>query len=185
MADENDNQVDEAQAEVEGSPPQSEARSGSLLWIILSMGVVVGAAGAGFVLARLMNRPQSADAAQAAQTEPEPPPPPMHEDYKYYELDPITVNLDGPRLERYIRAKITLAMRPENHTEATALIEKKKPELISWLNAYLAGCSLEEVRGTSNQNRLMREIKDSFNERLWPERNPRIEQVLFAEFAVQ
>ena len=186
MADENENQDQEAQTDAEADSPEAAAQSGSMLWIVLSVGVVVVAAGAGFAVSRLLNRPQQAAAApQESPDEPKPPLPVAGGDYSYHELDPITVNLDGPRLDRYIRARITLAFRPEDFDESTALIKKKKPELVSWLSAYLAGCSLEEVRGTRNQNRLMREIKDAFNERLWPDRRPRIDQVLFTEFAVQ
>lgn len=187
MADENEQQPEQGQAGDEPASPEAAARSGSLRWVILSVAVVVVAAGAGFALARLMNQPQEAAASQQeADVKPKPPRrADLSPDYLYHELDPITVNLNEPRLARYMRAKITLAMQPGDYDAAKKLIEKKKPELISWLNAYLAGCSLEEVRGTSNQNRMMREIKDAFNERLWPDDRPRIEQVLFTEFTIQ
>lgn len=186
MADENEQQPEQGQAGDEPASPEAAARSGSLLWVILSVAVVVVAAGAGFALSRLMNQPREAAASQQeADVEPERPRTDLSLDYMYYELDPITVNLNEPRLARYMRAKITMAMRPGDHDAVKELIKKKNPELVSWLNAYLAGCSLEEVRGTSNQNRMMREIKDAFNERLWPDGRPRIVQILFTEFTVQ
>ena len=180
-----DDEQDMTQQE-EQSPSAETSRSGSTVWIILSVGIVVAAAGAGFGVARLLNAPRQADAATHE--------PSIEEDLaqaisdvdcEYYEFDPITVNLNEPRLARHLVANIVLTMRKENADAAKELVDKKKPELVSWLNAYLSGLTLDEVRGSSSQNRLAREIKDAFNDRLWPDRSPLILQVLFKQFGVQ
>ncbi len=105
--------------------------------------------------------------------------------YTYYEMEPIIVNLDEPRLARYIRASVVLAVRGENYKAVTELAEKKKPEMKSWLTVYLAGCTLEDVRGPKNLNRICREVQEAFNQELWPNSKPLIEKVLLKEFAVQ
>ena len=162
--------------------------SGSVLWIILSVAIVVVAAVAGFGLARLLSAPGQAAASQnAGLEEPEADIDLAQADCTYYEFDPdpITRTMNVPRQTRYITLKITLAIPAESAEAIEKLIESRKPELISWLNAYLAGCTLEDVRGTNNQNRLAREIKDAFNERLWPDRKPLIREVLFTRFNIQ
>lgn len=103
----------------------------------------------------------------------------------YYDLEPIIVNLDEPRLARYIRASIVLSIKPENHKKVSNLIEQRKPELKSFLTVYLAGCTLEDVRGPKNLNRIRREILNAFNDQLFPGTKPLIDEVLFKEFAVQ
>ncbi len=105
--------------------------------------------------------------------------------YTYYEMEPIIVNLDEPRLARYIRASIVLAVKGDNYKAVSELVDRKKPELKSWLTVYLAGCTLEDVRGPKNLNRICREVREAFNEQLWPGSRPLIEKVLLKEFAVQ
>ena len=105
--------------------------------------------------------------------------------YTYFEMEPIIVNLDEPRLARYIRASIVLAVKGENFKTVSELVDKKKPELKSWLTVYLAGATLEDVRGPKNLNRICREVREAFNEQLWPSSKPLVEKVLLKEFAVQ
>jgi flagellar basal body-associated protein FliL len=108
-----------------------------------------------------------------------------NEEYAYIEFAPITVNLDEPRLSRYVRATIILASRRAHGDAAKPAVEKKMKELHNWLTVYLAGRKLEDVRGEKNLNRIRREIQDAFNELLWPGKAPMIDHVLFKEFAVQ
>ena len=106
-------------------------------------------------------------------------------EFGYYDFEPIIVNLDEPRLARYIRVTITLVIKAENHDAAKAALDKRKPELKNWLTTYFASCTLDNVRGAPSMNRLRREILDAFTQQLWPNQKPLIEQVLFKEFAVQ
>jgi flagellar basal body-associated protein FliL len=64
-------------------------------------------------------------------------------------------------------------------------VDKRLPELKNWLAVYLAGRTLDEVRGAQSLNRVRREICDAFNEQIWPQQPPRIHHVLLKEFAVQ
>jgi flagellar basal body-associated protein FliL len=106
-------------------------------------------------------------------------------DFRYIDLDPIIVNLNEPRLARYVRAAITITLKKENEKTARKVIEGNMPKLKNWLTLNLAGRTLEDVRGTKNLNALARDIQDAFNQQLWPDQPPQIEGILFKEFAVQ
>jgi len=178
-------------------------RTPKKLFIALCAAVVLVAAGAGYAAALLIQRTglateapaRSEPGAEAGGDSAAAPPvapadaaagaqPPAN-DFIYYDFEPIVVNLDEPRLARYIRVTITLAIRKENASAVVALLEKRKPELKNWLTVFFASCTLEEVRGAPNLNRLRREILDNFSQQLWPEQKPLINHVLFKEFAVQ
>jgi flagellar basal body-associated protein FliL len=106
------------------------------------------------------------------------------DEFTYYDFEPIVVNLDEPRLARYIRITLTLAIRAENLEAAKAILDKKKPELKNWVTTFFSSCTLDQVRGAANLNRLRREILDAFSQQLWPDQKPLIDHILFKEFAV-
>lgn len=177
-----------AEAALAGAP--STGRLKTLL--IFAAGVLVLAAGAGYGLALLLPgshpTPVQAEAGTTPASAAEPPAAPNAEatkpDFIYYDFEPIVVNLDEPRLARYVRATITLAIKPANHEAAKAVLDKHKPELRNWLTLYFANCTLDNVRGAASLNRLRREILDAFCQQLWPDQKPLIEHVLFKEFGV-
>ena len=104
----------------------------------------------------------------------------------YYDLDPVVANLDEPGVTRYVRATLTLAISPEADTgKTTAYLNEKKPLLTNWLTIYLASLRLEDIRGDKNLRRIQSEVLDTFNEKVFPDAKPRIEKVLFKEFAIQ
>jgi len=160
--------------------------------LIFAAGVLILAAGAGYGVALLMpaSHPGPAQAEAGATPAPaaEPPPAPTAEatkaDFIYYDFEPIVVNLDEPRLARYVRATITLAIKPANHETAKAILDRRKPELKNWLTLYFANCTLDNVRGAASLNRVRREILDAFCQQLWPDQKPLIDHVLFKEFGV-
>jgi flagellar basal body-associated protein FliL len=165
--------------------------------LMLATGVVVLASGAGYGVAFLMpssalSGPAQAEGAQqAAAPAAEPAASAAHgadkaekADFVYYDFEPIIVNLDEPRLARYVRVTLTLAIKPQNHEAAKAVLEKHKPELKNWLTLYFASCTLDSVRGAVSLNRLRREIYDAFCQQLWPDQKPLIDHILFKEFGV-
>jgi len=169
-------------------PPGSDGKAGGnrLVWLAIVAGVAMAASAAGFGVGRLFVGPADADAAaelppaettSAARQE--------QGEYKYLDFESIVVNLDGPRLDRYVRAAITLAILDSDFAEAEELINKKRPELKNWMTVFFSGCTLTDIRGAEKLNRLRREIRDSLNEQLWPDGQPVIQHVLFKEFAVQ
>ncbi len=156
--------------------------AGKKLLILLGVALVIAGvcAAAGFGLGRML-APEQAEAESPERPAPDEP----GGNYAYYtEFPAITVNLDDPQLSRYIRATITLAIHPRDYASAKTLIEAKTPELKNWLTVYLAGCTLNDVRGPKNLNRIRREIADAFNARLSDEKLI-IRDVLFKDFAVQ
>lgn len=163
-------------------------------FLILCAGVVMLAVGAGYGTALFTGSTTGPAQADAATTEAEPAPEPAApaatpgqspDDYVYYDFEPIVVNLDEPRLARYVRVSITLAITSSNKEATLALLDKRKPELKNWMTTFFAGCTLDSVRGAVNLNRLRREILDSLNQQLWPDQKPMVDHVLFKEFAVQ
>lgn len=194
-----------------------QSKSGKMLMLVISLGIALLFAGAGFGVSKLMgNTPAQAKAApaheaakEAAAAEEEAPPAKEGHgkeakeekgkegkggkeeakieqgDFRYIDLDPIIVNLNEPRLARYVRAAITITLKKENEKTAKKVIEANMPKLKNWLTLNLAGRTLEDVRGTKNLNALARDIQDAFNQQLWPDQPPQIEGILFKEFAVQ
>ncbi len=104
----------------------------------------------------------------------------------YHDLEPIVANLDEPGAMRYIRATLTLGISTElNKEEGQNLIEKNKPVLNDWLSIYLASLSVTDVQGDRNQRVIQSQIRDAFNQELFGDGQPKIERVLFKEFAIQ
>jgi len=159
-------------------------------FLVVCAAAVVVSAGAGFGVARFLvgqgPAPAAADTPPVVELPPEPAPAaaPAPDAFSYYDFEPIVVNLDEPRLTRYIRITLTLAIRAENREAALVVIEKNKPELKNWLTVFFASCTLEQVRGAANLNRLRREILDAFCQQLWPDQKPLINHILFKEFAI-
>jgi flagellar basal body-associated protein FliL len=103
-----------------------------------------------------------------------------------FELEPVIANLDEPGVTRYVRATLILEMSPAFDQEKGAtMLDEKKALLRDWLAIYLAGCTLEETRGSKNLVRIKAEIRDAFNDYLFKNSKPMIQSILLKEFAVQ
>ncbi len=187
MADEtNTEEATEARAKAnaeETSPARSEdgtepEASGKFKrFLVLYAGVVVISAGAGYGAA-IFSGHQDQQPQQPAEQTVNVEPQPTTDKYQYKALEPITANLDEPRLARYICATLTLAIPTEEFDVTSQFVELKKPELRDWLNAYFAGCALDDIRGEQKHNRIRREICDAINQQLWPDQKPRISHIL-------
>jgi len=194
MADADDTKKQE-DSKAESS--DKKAPGGILQWIILAV-VVVLFAGAGFGLGRLFAgfRTPAGEAEPGQQDEPSQAKEPKSDapdlsggDSQkcwYYDLEPIVANLDEPGVTRYVRATLTLEIDPQVSKEkGTAFLEERKPVLTNWLTIYLAGLTLEDIRGNRNLKRIQSQILDTFNEKLFPDAKPQIRHVFFKEFAIQ
>jgi len=69
--------------------------------------------------------------------------------------------------------------------KSTAFLDEKKPILINWLTVYLSSLGLEDIRGDKNLRSIQSQIRDAFNEKLFPDSKPQIKQVLIKGFPVQ
>ena len=190
MADPNEPQVAAATA---GAPPPApdpapaapRAAKKIPLFVLLCAAAALVAAGAGYAVAVIVGPSQAGAAPAPAEPAPAAAPGTPADEFVYYDFEPIIVNLDEPRMARYVRVSITLAIKGENAEAAKAILERRKPELKNWLTVFFASCTIEEARGSANLNRLRREILDNFSQQLWPDQPSMINHVLFKEFAVQ
>lgn len=170
MADE------ETKAPDEETPP---AKSGLLLRLGLWVGVVVLGAGGGYAMHFVLRGPATAAGEEVAEE------PAGKDEYQYYAMDPVTVTLDTPQKNRYLRATIQLAIRKKHFEKAQERIEARKPVIVDTLNVYLGALTLDDVGGIKKQNKIRRELLDDFNHKLWPGEKPLIEKLFFHEWALQ
>lgn len=164
-----------------------------LLWILIAVAVTVLSAGGGIAANVLLSSPSAtspsaedkADDPQEDILDQDQGESHIQKDFAYYEFEPLVVNLDVQRQNRYIKVTIVLAIPKADEVKIVSLLDTKKAELKNWIMTYLAGHSLEQVAGRKNIVRIQREIADAFNEQLWPNRRPRINHVLFKDYAIQ
>ena len=97
----------------------------------------------------------------------------------------VIVNLAEERMTRYLRVKIVLEVVHEQEHEATEHLNKSRAALKNWLLGHMAGKTLKEVSGSVGMKRLQREIRERFEEVLYPEEPHPLRNVLFEEFVVQ
>ena len=190
VADKEDNQAAEAIIGSSKSVAKMPSGLGGIIWLAILVAVAAICVAGGLYMGHAIksadaSEPQGASGAAAAAAAAPPTAPDASGEYRYLDIEPITINLDEPRLARYVRAAITLAFEAKNEAEVRSQVDKRLPELKNWLAVYLAGRTLDEVRGAQSLNRVRREIGEAFNEQIWPQQPPRIHHVLFKEFAVQ
>jgi len=208
MADADDIKEQEEQEEQEGQEGKEEQKKPKaeksdkksliarfLPWIILFV-VVLICAGAGLSVGRLFAGSGTPEAAESdsgsdasAQIEDLKADNGSAEDSAkvwYYDLDPVVANLNEPTVTRYVRASLILEMSADMDVKkGTVFLDKKKPILINWLTVYLSSLGLEDIRGDNNLRSIQSHIRDSFNEKLFPDSQSQIKQVLIKEFPVQ
>jgi flagellar basal body-associated protein FliL len=104
----------------------------------------------------------------------------------FYDLDPVATNLSDPGSTRYVRAVLTLEMSPEADKESgTKFLDEQKPVIANILNIYFAGLTLDQINSDKDMRRIQYELLEIFNETLYRDSKPLVEQVLFKEFGVQ
>ncbi len=167
-------------AETAQQTTETAKKSGLLGWIALG-GIALVSIAAGFAVPWLISGTGSAGHADTS--------PRNHsgkeEKTAFVTFGDVVVNLHEERLTRYLRLKIVLEVEESEEKKLNELLNKRKAPLKSWLISYLADRTLEEVRGTVGINRIRREIRDHFNEMLYPDGREVIRQVHFEEFTVQ
>jgi len=196
MADEDVTKKQENQEQKDTTaekPDEKKSAGGALPWIITAV-VAAACAGAGLGLGRLFAgspkpptaEPPTRDVSAPTEELKTPDSTTQTQRAWYYELEPVVANLNVPGVTRYVRASLTLEINAEIDKEkGTTFLEEKKPLLTNWLTIYLAGLTLEDIRGDRNLKRIQSQILDAFNERLFPDAKPQIRHILFKEFAIQ
>jgi flagellar basal body-associated protein FliL len=199
MADADDikeQEVQEEQKKPEAEKSDKKSKIARFLpWIIIVV-VVLICTGAGFSIGRLFagsGTPEGAGSDSGADAQN------LTDDLKadndsadgsakvwYYDLDPVVANLNEPSVTRYVRASLTLEMSSDMDVEkGVVFLDEKKPILINWLTVYLSSLALEDIRGDKNLRSIQSQVCDAFNEKLFPDSQSQIKQVLIKEFPVQ
>lgn len=180
----------------EQKQPQSEvpASAGGLTlytWLILGAVTLAGSTG-GFALSQLIGGPAPTDLEAVDETagqENELDTMLAEEANQMVwveELDPVLANLDEPGVTRYVRVSISLEMSADlDEIKGREFLGTKKMLVRDWLTTYLAGLSLEDVRGSRNLTRIKKDILGQCNELLFPNGQPFVQRIFFKEFAVQ
>jgi flagellar basal body-associated protein FliL len=198
MADEDDVKKQEQEAPEDSKPESGDKKApgGRLLWITTAVVVIVGA-GAGFGLGRLLGSSETTETAQPtedgqAQSEnlitdsTDSTGVKSQGTWYYPDFPPVVANLDEPSVTRYVRLTLIMELDAQvDKKKGAAFIAEKTHLLTNWLTIYLAGLSLEDIRGDRNLKRIQSEIVDAFNEKLFPDAKPQVKSVLFKEFAIQ
>ena len=192
MAEEEKKEEEKKEEGAKSTDETKPSKSGMFVYLILGA-IVLGCAVGGFALAQLIAGPKT-DAP------PEPKKQVVIEAPKgqtpwQYDLPAVIGNLDEPGVTRYLRATITLVMSAEfSKKEGMIFIGGEEGEggnpgmkdlLVDFMSDYIAGLTLERVRGQKNRRRIKKEVTEGFNEVLFPGQKPFVTSVLFKEFAVQ
>ena len=173
-------------------PEQAGSKINIMTLIIMAV-IVVFLAGSGFVLGRLFADPSTPETTESPQEDtktkevvPDNSQINSQDNWYYSDLESVVVNPFEPGATRYVRVGLILEMSFElNESEASILIENKKPLMISWLNVYLKGLTLSEMENDKDMKRILSQTCDSFNEILFPEAKPKIKRILIREFNIQ
>jgi len=103
-----------------------------------------------------------------------------------FELQPITANLNEPGATRMIQVTVVMELSAEmDETKGREFLDGKIIHLRDWLQTYLANLNLEQVKGGHNQSRMKVEIRESFNEELFPDSKPLVQRVMLKDFIIQ
>jgi flagellar basal body-associated protein FliL len=164
---------------------------GIFVWLILAIVVLAGGVG-GLAISVMMKGSASGEPnkTEAASVEPMYDPLPVkteiQKSWLFTKMDSIVANLDEPGVMRYVRVSVVLQISPKvDSIRGEVYLEEKKIVLQDWMTTYLAGLSLEDVRGSRNLTRIKRDMLDKFNKLLFGPDKAYVEKVLFMEFAVQ
>ena len=169
---------EEAKSGEEQAEPK--ARSGMLMRLGMLVVVLGVGAGGGYAVNHFLHgAPPTPDQAQA-----EAPEDPGAKEFVYIDFESVTVTLNTPQKDRFIRTGITLAVRKKNEQALNEMLKKKKPVLNDKLITYMSSLTLDDVGDAKNLNKIRREILEAFNGILWPDEEPLIHHLLFKEFAV-
>jgi len=99
-------------------------------------------------------------------------------------------NLNEPGATRYVSMGFTLEISGQlpaggsGEGAANPYLKEKQPLITNWLSIYLSSLGLTDVQGEKNLNRILTEIRDGLNAKLFPGK-PLIVAVYYYQNAIQ
>jgi beta-lactamase regulating signal transducer with metallopeptidase domain/flagellar basal body-associated protein FliL len=104
---------------------------------------------------------------------------------RFIRFGPMVVNLNEPRMTRYLKINLALkASAEDGDVLARILAGERKAVFEDWIVTHLSELKLDDLRGPAAMIRLRRDILAGFNE-LLADDGVKLEGVLFTEFNVQ
>jgi flagellar basal body-associated protein FliL len=172
------------QSATDGSHAPAASPRSSLIELFLTGLVALVGGVSGFLVPRLLlTSPAEPTPEAVAARAPSVPSPRAQPGYVPF--GDVVVNLNEPRLNRYLRLKLSLEVPADSVGEVARRVEQERAVLKNWLIAYLSDKQLDEVRGATGVNRLRREIRDAFNRLLFSDGSEKVQSVLVEEFNIQ
>jgi len=99
--------------------------------------------------------------------------------------EPVIASLDEPGVTRMIRVTVILEIAPDlDQITGKEFLMEKTVYMRDWLQTYLCGLNLDQVRGSTNQARIKVDIKENFNEILFPDSKGLVNRVMLRDFAI-
>lgn len=194
MADNEETKEQEQKEEPKAEKEEKKSLIGRLLPIVVIVIVVGLCASAGFGLGRFLGGSDSPSGLNSEANESDEEVDILADiasedssgEVWYYNLEPIIANLNEPNITRYVSASLTLEMSSSlDEKKGSKYLDEKIPIITNWLTIYLSGLSLEDIRGDKNLMTIKSNIRDSLNEKLFPNSKPQIKDVLIQKFPVQ
>ena len=194
--------AEETKEKEQNAEESKEAKTGGprsyLPWIIM-VAVVAICAGGGFGLGRLL---AGGKAPRTAEVNEPQKPEYQHvlneqansEKMWFYKCDPVVANLNEPGATRYVSMGFTLEVSGQLPSGggagrgggASNYLKEKQPLITNWVTIYLSSLSLADVQGEKNLNRILQEIRDGLNAKLFPEaKKPLIVSAYYYQNAIQ
>jgi len=184
------NETTDKQPTTEQPTDGPKGTPGLLPWIILAA-VIPVFAGAGFGLGRLLAGGKPQPMAEANHPEAPEVSPLLNEQASaektwFYQCEPVIANLNEPGATRVVRMLFILELSGQfEEGKGRAYLDGKLPLIKNWLTIYLSSLSLSDVQGEKNLNRILVQIREGLNAKLFPDTKPLIKAVYFLENAIQ
>lgn len=160
------------------SKDDGESKPKSMFMVNVLVSAILGfiCGGLGFFVFTFLSSMNDAEASDATEVDKTP---------AFVEFGEVIVNLEDARMSRYLSIGVTLQVYAEDEETVTADVELQNAVLRNWLIGYLSDLNLEDIRGGGSQNRIRRDILNSFNEIIAPDGTDVVQEVLFDKFTVQ
>lgn len=154
--------VAERSGSTKGRPPE---------WILLGIiGLIAVAAGVAVPFFWFLKQPSTVEQSKGVRA--------------LVEFDEVVVNINDGAQGRFLRMKLKLVMDGQQK-QMEALVDPKKPYMKDWLIRYLRLRTYKDLQTPGSDNRVRREIKEKFNEMVFPDHSDKISDILFVEFQFQ